>query len=138
MPDLSRFTPLPLVRRRREEMRAVAEWIGKTDDSPVPPRVRLRIFNRCNGVCYLSKRTIRAGEAWELEHKIALCNGGEHREANLAPALVEPHKAKTKADRAEKKIIDRKRKKHLGLGRAKRTIPGRKFDGTPVPSRVRT
>jgi 5-methylcytosine-specific restriction enzyme A len=117
--------------------RSTEEWIGSSPDAKVPPRVRLRIFNRCNGVCYLSKRTIRAGEAWELEHKIALCNGGEHREFNMAPALVEPHKVKTKADREEKKIIDRKRKKHLGLGKAKRTIPGRRFNGEPIPSRVR-
>jgi 5-methylcytosine-specific restriction enzyme A len=117
--------------------RSTEEWIGSSPDAKVPPRVRLRIFNRCNGVCYLSKRTIRAGEAWDLEHKIALCNGGEHRESNMAPALVAPHKEKTKADLAEKSKVARVRKKHLGLSKPKRTIPGRRFNGEPIPSRVR-
>lgn len=118
-------------------MRAVEEWIGKTDDAKVPPRVRLRIFDRCNGVCWLSKRTIKPGETWELEHKVALINGGEHREMNLAPALVAPHREKTKADLAEKSKVARVRKKHLGLVKPKRSIPGRRFNGEPLPSRVR-
>jgi 5-methylcytosine-specific restriction protein A len=107
--------------------RAVKEWIGKTDDARVPPRVRLRIFGRDGGVCHISGRKIAAGERWDLEHKVALCNGGQHRESNLAPALVEPHKLKTAADRAEKKIIDRKRKKHLGIRPARQKIQSRGF-----------
>lgn len=117
--------------------RSVEEWIGKTDDQAVPPRVKLRVFEKFEGRCYLSGRKIMPGEKWELEHVEALCNGGQHRESNFAPALVDPHKVKTRADRAEKKLIDRKRKKHLGLSRPKRTIPGRRFNGDPIPSRVR-
>ena len=116
-------------------MREVAEWIGKNDDSPIPARVRLRVFNRHNGVCYLSGRKIRAGEKWELEHVLALFLGGEHRESNLAPALVKPHKVKTKSDRRTKAKNDRVRKRHLGIRGRRRTIPGRKFDGTPIPAR---
>jgi hypothetical protein len=55
-----------------------------------------------------------AGEAWECDHVIALKNGGENRESNLAPALVAPHKKKTKADVKEKSIIARVRGKHIG------------------------
>ncbi|MDF1599672.1 HNH endonuclease [Mesorhizobium sp. YIM 152430] len=77
--------------------RAVKEWIGKTPDSKVPPRVRLRILRAYDGCCYLSGRPIAPGEPWELEHKVALILGGEHRESNLAPALAEFHKAKTDA-----------------------------------------
>jgi 5-methylcytosine-specific restriction endonuclease McrA len=118
-------------------MRSNDEWIGATDDAHVPPRVRLRILNFFDGCCYLSGRKIRPGEAWDLEHIVALCNGGLHRESNLAPALVIPHREKTKADRALKAKDDRVRKKHLGIGRKKRTIPGRHFDGTPIFSRWR-
>ena len=53
-------------------------------------------------------------DKWECDHVIALINGGEHRESNLAPALIEPHKQKTKADDALKKKIARTRAKHLG------------------------
>ena len=95
--------------------RAVPEWIGKTDDAKVPPRVRLRIFERHNGICHISGRKIMPGEKWELEHLKALIHGGEHREANLAPALVKPHKEKTAAEMAVKAKTDAVRKKHIGI-----------------------
>lgn len=116
-------------------MRSVPEWKGKTDDTPVPPRVRARIFIRCNGICHLSGRKIMTGEKWELEHIQALSLGGEHREFNMAPALVKPHKVKTAQDRKQKAKNDRVRARHLGIRKRRRTIPGRKFDGTPIPSR---
>lgn len=99
--------------------RAVGEWIGRDDDTPVPLRVRVRVFERYEGRCYLTGRKIRAGEKWQIEHRIALANGGENREGNLAPALVEPHAEKTKADVALKSKIARTRAKHLGLWKAK-------------------
>lgn len=95
--------------------RSLPEWRGKTPDAKIPPRVKVRVFERHNGICHLSGRRIRAGEAWDCDHVIALCNGGLHRESNLAPALTEPHKIKTKADRRIKKKTDRMRKKHLGI-----------------------
>lgn len=117
--------------------RTVPEWIGKSDDARVPPRVRLRIFDRHDGICHLSGLKIMGGQKWELEHIKALCNGGEHRESNLAPALVAAHKVKTKADVAEKAKVERVRKKHLGIKTKRRTIPGRKFNGDPIPSQWR-
>lgn len=101
-------------------MRSVEEWVGKTDDSAIPARVRLRVFLRDGGKCWLSGRQIRPGDRWELEHKVALCNGGRHSEDNMAPALAAPHKAKTAADRREKAKNDRVRKKHLGIRRPSR------------------
>ena len=120
-------------------VRAVDEWIGKTDDARVPPRVRLRIFERDHGVCHLSGRKILAGEKWEIEHVVALSLGGEHRESNLAPALVAPHKIKTKSDRRAKAKNDRVRKRHLGIKKPRTITQWRKFDGTIVQaSRERT
>lgn len=95
--------------------RTVKEWRGKTPDSKIPPRVRLRIFETHKGVCHISGRKIAAGEPWECDHIIALINGGEHREANLAPALRDKHKAKTADDVKEKAIVARKAKANLGL-----------------------
>jgi len=95
--------------------RSVPEWVGKTPDTPVPPRVKLRIFNRYDGRCYLSGRKIGPGDEWETEHKLALALGGENRESNLAPALKAPHKAKTKRDNAMKGKADRIAKKHRGI-----------------------
>lgn len=111
--------------------RSVPEWIGATPDTAIPARVRLRVFEAYGGVCYLSKRKIRPGEKWEAEHIIALTNGGENRERNLAPALVEPHKAKTANDVAIKAKTDSIRKKHLGIKSANtRKIQSRGFDKT--------
>lgn len=118
-------------------MRSVKEWIGKTDDAQIPPRVRVRVFDRHGGICYLSGRKIRAGDSWQCDHIVALVNGGEHRESNLAPVMVEPHKRKTRDDLAEKALVYRKKKKNLGIKPKKRTIPGRRFNGEPRPSRWR-
>lgn len=93
--------------------RAVPEWIGSTPDAKVPPRVRLRIFERELGKCHLSGRKIRAGELWDLDHKTALINGGEHRESNLFPALRDKHREKTAEDVAEKAKVYAVKSKHL-------------------------
>jgi 5-methylcytosine-specific restriction enzyme A len=95
--------------------RTVKEWKGKTPDSKIPPRVRLRVFEAHKGVCHISGRKIAAGEPWECDHVVALINGGEHREANLAPALRDKHREKTAADVAEKATVARKAKAHLGI-----------------------
>lgn len=96
-------------------MRSVPEWIGKTDDEKIPPRVRLRVFDRFGGACHLSGRKIKPGDKWDCDHVKALSLGGEHRESNLAPALAEAHKEKTKDDRRTQAKTDRMRKKHLGI-----------------------
>lgn len=116
--------------------RATDEWVGKTDDTPIPPRVKLRVFEAHGGVCYLSKRKIRAGEPWDCDHVIAIINGGENREANLAPALRDKHREKTKADVAEKSLTARRKIKNLGLKAPSRlTHPTLKrgFDGKVRP-----
>ena len=97
--------------------RSVDEWIGATPDSPVPPRVRVRIFDRHGGICHVSGRKIRAGEPWDLDHVVALCNGGEHRESNLAPVLRDKHRQKTRIDISDKTKVSRVRQKHLGIRR---------------------
>jgi 5-methylcytosine-specific restriction endonuclease McrA len=112
--------------------REVPEWIGKTPDTPAPPRVRQRVFDRHNGICYLSGRKIMPGNKWQLEHPLALINGGENRESNLAPALVEPHKVKTAEDVKQKAKNDRVRKRHLGIKKPRTIRAWRKFNGEIV------
>lgn len=113
-------------------MRSVKEWRGSSDDAKVPPRVRARVFERYGGVCYLSGRKIMPGDKWELEHIKALCNGGEHRESNLAPALADAHKPKTSADRKQKAKRDRLYKKHIGIHKPRTITRWRRFNGEPV------
>lgn len=119
--------------------RSVPEWIGKTDDSAVPQRVQLRIFERQDGKCALTGHKFRPGDKRELDHKIALVNGGENRESNLQWVLASAHAQKTRQDVAQKSKDRRVRAKHLGIHKPKSTLPGskgsrfkRKIDGTVV------
>lgn len=119
--------------------RSVKEWIGKTPDSAIPPRVKLRVFEAHGGICYLSGRKIRPGDEWDCDHIQALCNGGENRESNLAPALRTAHREKTAGDVKQRAKDDRVRKKHLGIYKPKSRLPGskgsgwrKKMDGTVV------
>lgn len=121
-------------------MRSVPLWVGASDDAKVPDRVKLRIFEREGGRCWITGRKIHPGDTWDLDHKIALCNGGRHSEDNLAPAIREAHRAKTAEDVAQRAKDDRVRKKHLGIHRPKQIVPGskasrwkKKLDGTVVP-----
>lgn len=115
------------------------EWVGKTHDTKIPDRVRVRVFEHHGGICHLSGRVIRAGELWDLDHIIALANGGEHRESNLVPVLREPHRLKTREDVALKSKIYRKKAVHLGIKSRGKSLPGsknspwkRKLDGSLV------
>ena len=120
--------------------RQVPEWIGKTPDTPAPPRVKLRVFEKNGGICHLTGRKITPADQWDLDHITALVNGGENRESNLAPALRHAHKEKSAQDVAQKAKDRRVRSKHLGIEKKRATIAGsketkwkRKIDGTVVP-----
>ena len=117
-------------------MRSLPEWIGATPDAKVPPRVRLRVFERAGGVCHISGRKIAPGDRWDLDHVVALVNGGENRESNLAPALRNKHKEKTKDDVKEKARIAAKAKKHVGVKKPKATIKSRGFETAAKASRI--
>lgn len=114
--------------------------LGRHTGNHCRVRVRIRVFERHNGICHISGRKIRPGDKWEIDHVIALVNGGENRETNLAPALADAHRAKTAQDVAQKAKDRRVRAKHLGIHKPRQTLPGsrggkwkRKVDGTVVP-----
>lgn len=112
--------------------RSVAEWIGRTPDTAAPDRVRLRVFERAGGCCHRCGRKIAAGEAWTLEHLIALILGGENRERNLDVTCGFCLPVKNAEDVAQKAKNARVAKKHLGLAKPRKKMSYRRFDGTPV------
>lgn len=116
--------------------RSVPEWIGKTPDAKVPDHVRLRIFRAHDGRCHLTGRKITASDAWDLDHVVALINGGEHRESNLAPALRDKHREKTVEDVKAKAHGDRAAKRLLGI-RPPSRLKGPGFPKRP-PQRTAT
>lgn len=112
--------------------RSIPEWIGATPNTPVPPRVRLRVFYSFMGICQgqCGNRRIVAGKPWVCDHKIALINGGENRESNLQPICDWCDKnSKTPADIREKSKIADKRMAHLGIKRRSRPMPGSRASG---------
>ncbi len=110
--------------------RSLPEWIGSGPDAKIPDRVRVRIFQRYDGICQCGcARRIAAGEPWDAEDEIAIINGGERRESNLRPFLAEHHPAKTKRDVAIKSKTYRMAKRHLGIRRTSRPLPGSRASG---------
>lgn len=106
--------------------RSVAEWIGKTDDTPAPPRVRLRVWDRCEGKCHRCGRKIPTGDAWILEHLLALINGGRNAESNLCLTCSWCKPIKDAEDVAIKAETYRVRSKHI-LPRKRSRLSGPGF-----------
>ena len=111
--------------------RSLPLWVGSTPDAAVPSRVRLRIFERENGKCWISGRKIMPGDLWDLDHRVALINGGTHSEENLFPALRDKHREKTAEDVAIKSKTYRMALRHQGI----KPSGGRKIPSRPFPKR---
>lgn len=107
--------------------RSVKEWIGKTADTSIPPRVRQRVWEKHNGTCHICGGEI-GKKPWQCDHVKALINGGENRESNLAPAHDICHRGKTAKDTAEKAVIARMKQKDSGARKPKRKMKTRGFD----------
>lgn len=117
-------------------MRSVDEWFGKTDDTPPPPRVKARIWKRDPNCVGCGLPTNDSYRKPIFDHRVALCNGGSNREQNLQIICAGCHRVKTQTDVAVKASTARRMKKRLGL-KPRRTIPGRRFNGDPIPARWR-
>lgn len=108
--------------------RSVEEWRGANDDSPVPPRVRLRVFQRADGRCQgPCGRKLAPGDSWECDHVVAIINGGGNRESNLAVKCEWCHAKKSATDVAEKSAVYERALRHAGI---KRQPKGRPMAGT--------
>ena len=105
--------------------RSVEPWMADHDDQAIPPRIKLRIFDRDKGRCCICTRKLGVGgEKFDFDHIVALANGGKHAEVNLQTLCTACHRSKTRVDVAEKSDIATTRKKHLGFVPKKRPMPG--------------
>lgn len=117
--------------------REVPEWIGKTPNSAIPPRVQLRVIERAGNCCASCHHPFTALTKPEIDHIVALVNGGENREGNLQALCRWCHRPKTDADVALKAKVARVRAKYLGIEgdtRNKRPVGGwaaKKFKKMP-------
>ena len=112
--------------------RAPPDWIGRTDDTAIPDRVKDRVFRKFNGTCPKCTRELKPG-AWECDHVIPLILGGKHAESNLQPLCTSPcHSSKTALDVKLKAKVARVRKIHLGIKKPRSIRAWRKFNGDIV------
>jgi hypothetical protein len=118
--------------------RSVALWIGATDDAPAPTRVRIRVFERCNGRCHRCGRKIRPGDSWTLEHLIALINGGRNAEDNMCLTCAWCLPIKNAEDVAIKAKSARVRARHLGIKPKRSRFQSRGFTPAEPQRRATT
>lgn len=117
--------------------RSLPEWIGKSDDHRAPGKVRDRIFQREGGKCHLCGLEIN-GKKWDLDHVVALINGGENRESNLKPVHRKCHVDKTAQDVAAKAKAAAIRQKHTGAVTPKQSIKSPGFPASPKTPKTLT
>lgn len=107
-------------------------WVAKSDDQAIPPRVKLRVFERAGKRCEECTNLIIGKLRPEYDHKVALINGGAHTEANLQLLCSECHKVKTRADVAEKSVMARKKINAAGIKKRTSFRGWRKMNGDIV------
>lgn len=119
--------------------RSVPEWKGASDDSPIPPRVRLRILERQGNRCAVTGQEFGPKFRPEFDHIIALALGGKNEESNIQAIGAAAHREKTDRDVKAKAKGARIRKKRAGLKTTKQPVGGwaakhfkRKIDGSVV------
>lgn len=61
-------------------------------------RQRAELFSACAGICANCRRKIRAGMDWDIDHRIALADGGTNDDDNLQVLCDLCHSAKTTDD----------------------------------------
>ena len=113
--------------------RSVKEWVGKTNDSPVPDRVRIRVLERFGRRCDIQNhgcgRLICPGDAWICDHIKAIINNGENRESNLHPLCEWCNPKKNSDDAKIKSKTYEAKKRHHGIRKSKTPFRGwRKFN----------
>jgi len=113
--------------------REVPEWRGKTDDTPIPPRVRARLYLMGNGKCCKCTRFIDGKKLTaEYDHIVPLILGGSNSEVNLQLLCKPCHQAKTKLDVKLKAKVARVRKRNIGIKKPRTIRSWRKFNGEIV------
>ena len=117
--------------------RAVPEWQGKTSDTAVPVRVRIRVWERAGGHCHRCNRKLGPGDVWTLEHVQALINGGANAEHNLDVTCFWCFPIKNAEDVAQKAKNASVKAGHVGVRESRNPLPGgrkskwkKKLDGT--------
>lgn len=113
-------------------MRSVPEWIGRSDDAKIPPRVIERVAGKAAGRCVKCTREIGPALPGECDHIIPLILGGEHRESNFQWLCKPCHAEKSRLDVKLKAKVARIRKRDCGVRKPRAITRWRRFNGSIV------
>lgn len=97
---------------------------------------KLDAWTRSGGRCQCCTAKLFPGNI-EYHHDKECTYGGSNSGSNCIVLCRACHSSITRQRAADIAKSNRIRAKYLGIRQARRTIPGRKFDGTPVPARWR-
>lgn len=89
---------------------------------PITRKQRVAVFMAASGCCYICGQKLR-GEAWDVEHPLALALGGSDDIADLRPVCRPCHKAKSATDKGAIEKGKRVRDRHIGAKRSKTPMP---------------
>ena len=99
-------------------------------------KVKREALARSNGYCEGCTKKLFVGD-YHYDHDNPDGLTGEPTLENCRVLCKACHGAKTVKDVAMIARAKRRELKHAGIKKSGWTIPGRKFDGTPIPSRKR-
>lgn len=101
-----------------------------------PAKVKVAAFERANGSCENCTARLAVGK-FVYDHKTPDWMGGAPTLDNCQLICSACDGEKTPND--QRRIAKTKRviRRHAGIRKPGRTIPGRRFDGTPIPARWR-
>lgn len=97
---------------------------------------KLEAWTRCKGHCELCTAKLFPGH-FDYHHDKECAFDGGNELKNCVVACDSCHGKVTKQRAPVIAKSNRVRNSHLGLARTKRTIPGRRFNGEPIPARWR-
>jgi 5-methylcytosine-specific restriction endonuclease McrA len=107
--------------------RTIALWVGKTDDTPAPEKVQLRVLDsQCEEpgalpICPDCGLPIVPGrDKAECDHRVPLIDGGPNAEDNLQMLHAKCHRLRTARQAMERAEVRAKRKKAFGITAQKR------------------
>ena len=83
------------------------EFIPHTKRRGMTKARAARIFLARNGICFTCRQQIRQGQAWFIEHPVAVAQGGSDADADLWPAHTACKAEKDAVDAAAKAKRDR-------------------------------